>query len=65
MLILLVLADKILMYDFPKGKHFNSKCIGNKSTRDRTFKKLLKSPAIRASGISNVIFLSLDSHELL
>ena len=57
------LVDKKLMYDFAKEMHFDTKAQGNKSTRDRTFIKLLKSPAIIASGISTV-FLSSDPDEL-
>ena len=58
------LADKKLMYDFAKEMHFDLKAVGNKSTRDKTLIKLLKSPAILASGISKTIFLSSDPDEL-
>ena len=60
------LADKKLMYDFAKEMHFDTKAQGNKSTRDRTLIKLLKSPAIMASasGVSKTIFLSSDPDEL-
>ena len=58
------LSDKKLMYDFAKEMNFDSKAQGNKSTRDRTLIKLLKSPAITASGVSNTIFLSSDADEL-
>ena len=37
---------------------------GRKSTRDRTLINLLKSPAIIASGISNITILSSDPDEL-
>ena len=57
------LSDKKLMYDFAKEMHFDLKAQGNKSTRDRTLIKLLKSPAIIASGIST-IFLSSDPDEV-
>ena len=57
------LADKKLMYDFAKEMNFDLKSQGNKSTRDRTLIKLLKSPANIASGISTT-FLSSDSEEL-
>ena len=57
------LADKTLMYDFAKEMHFDIKAQGNKSSRDRTLIKLLKSPAIIASGIST-IFISSDPDEL-
>ena len=58
------LSDKKLMYEFAKEMHFDLKAQGNKSTRDRTLIKLLKSPAITASGVSNTIFLSSDADEL-
>ena len=58
------LADKKLMYDFAKEMHFDMKAVGKKSTRDRTLIKLLKSPAIMASGASKTIFLSSDPDEL-
>ena len=44
--------------------HFDTKALGNKSTRDRTLIKLLKSPAIMASGVSKTVFLSSDPNEL-
>ena len=46
------LLDKILMYDFAKEIYFDVKAQNNKSTRDRTFIKLHKSPIIMASGFS-------------
>ena len=58
------LSDKKLMYDFAKEMHFDTKVQGNKSTRDRTLIKLLKSPPIIASGVSKTIFLSSDANEL-
>ena len=60
------LADKKLMYDFAKEMHFDPKAVGNKSTRDRTLIKLLKSPGltVSASGVSKTIFLSSDPDEL-
>ena len=58
------LADKKLMYDFAKEMNFDLKAVGNKSIRDRTLIKLLKSPAIMASGVSKTIFLSSDPNEL-
>ena len=54
------LADKKLLY---MEIHFDLKAVGNKYTRDRTLIKLLKSPAIMASGVSNTIFLSSDPDE--
>ena len=58
------LADKKLMYDFAKEMHFDLKPVGKKSTRYRTHIKLLKSPAITASGVSKTIFLSSDPNEM-
>ena len=58
------LADKKLMYDFAKEMHFDLEAVGKKSTRDRTLIKLLKSPAIMASGVSKTIFLLSDPDEL-
>ena len=58
------LADKKLMYDFAKEMHFGQNAVGNKSIRDRKLIKLLKSPAIMASGVSKTIFLSSDANEL-
>ena len=60
------LSDKKLMYDFAKEMHFDMKAQGNKSTRDRTLIKLLKSLGlmVSASGVSKTIFLSSDPNEL-
>ena len=58
------LSDKKLMYEFAKEMHFDERCVGNKSTRDRTLIKLLNSPAIMVSGVSKTIFLSSDPDEL-
>ena len=43
------LPDKKLMYDFAKEMKFDTKTLGNKSTRDRTLIKLLKSPGLLGS----------------
>ena len=55
------LQDKKLMYDFANEMNFDIKAQGNKSTRDRTLIKLLKSPSLllSASGVSKILFLSL------
>ena len=47
------LQDKKLKYDFAKEMKFDIKAQGNKSTRDRTLIKLLKSPSLllSASGV--------------
>ena len=60
------LADKKLMYDFAKEMIFDMRAQGNKSTRDRTFVKLLKSPGltVSASGVSKTIFFSSYPNEL-
>ena len=60
------LQDKKLMYDFAKEMNFDLKAPGNKSTRDRSLIKLLKSPGlmVSASGVSKTIFLSSDPDEL-
>ena len=60
------LQDKKLMYDFAKEMNFDLKAQGNKSTRDRTLIKLLKSPGLMLSalGVSKTIFLSSDPDEL-
>ena len=58
------LQDKKIMYDFAKEMNFDTKALGNKSTRDRTLINLLKSPAIIASGVPKTIFLSSDPNEL-
>ena len=54
------LADKKLMYDFAKEMLFDERRVGNKSTRDRTLLKIIKSPGLMvyASGFSKRIFLS-------
>ena len=58
------LSDKKLNFEFAKGMNFDVRGRGRKSSRDRTLMKLLKSPAIMASGISKTIFLSSDPDEL-
>ena len=56
--------DRKLIYEFAKEMNFNIKEKGNKSDRDKSFIRLLKSPAIMASGVSKTIFLSSDANEL-
>ena len=53
------LQDKKLMYDVAKELNFDVRALGNKSTRDRTLIKFLKSPGlmVSASGSSNTLFL--------
>ena len=55
--------DQKLIYEFGKEMNFNIKQKGRKSNRDKSVIKLLKTPAIMASGIST-IFLSSDPDEL-
>ena len=54
------------MIDFAKEINFDTKAQGNKSTRNRTLIKLIKSPGLMfsASGVSKTIFLSSDPDEL-
>ena len=56
-------ADKKIMYDFAKEMNFDTKALGNKSTRDRTLIKLLNSPGLMVSA-SGTIFSSSDLDEL-
>ena len=56
--------DRKLIYEFAKEMNFNIKQKGNKSERDKSIIRLLKSPAFMASGISKTIFLSSDADEL-
>ena len=60
------LPDRKLMYDFAKEMHFDERRVGDKSTRDRTLIKLLKSPGlmVSASGVPKTFFLSSDPDEL-
>ena len=50
--------DRKIIYHFAKVMYFDEKAPGNKSNRDRSLIRLLKSPAwmISASGLSNTIF---------
>ena len=56
--------DQKLSYEFGKEMNFVIKQKGGKSDRDISMIKILKSPAIMASGISNIIILSSDPNEL-
>ena len=56
--------DQKPIYEFGKEMNFNIRQKGRKSDRDKSMKKLLKSPAIMASGISNIIILSSDPDDL-
>ena len=50
------LVDKKMLYDFAEEKFFDVKVTGNKSTRDRSPLRLLKSTALMASGFSTTYF---------
>ena len=56
--------DQKLIYEFGKEMNFNIRQKGRKSDRDKSMIKLLKSPAIMASGFSKTIFLPSDPDEL-
>ena len=60
------LQEKKLMYDFAKEMNFDTKAQGEKSTRDRTLIKLLKSPGLMVSApsLSKTIFYSSDPNEI-
>ena len=47
--------DQKLNYEFGREMNYDIKRIGQKSNRDKSLGKLLKSPAIKASGISTII----------
>ena len=51
--------DRKLIYELSKEKKYNIKTKGNKSGRDKSLKRLLKSPAIMASGVSKRYFYHL------
>ena len=55
--------DRKLIYQFGKEMKFDIKQKGRKSDRDKSLIRLLKSPAIMASGISKTIFLSSNPNE--
>ena len=56
--------DQNLIYEFGKEMKFDFEQKGRKSNRDKSLIKLLKSPAIMASGFPKTIFLSSDPDEL-
>ena len=55
--------DKKLIYEFAKEMNYDTKSTGRPSTRHTSIIKILKSPAIMASGITT-IFLSENADEL-
>ena len=56
--------DIKLIYEFAKEMNYDTKSTGRPSTRHTSIIKILKSPAIMASGISRTIILSSDPNEL-
>ena len=56
--------DRKLIYEFVKEMNFNIRQKGNKSDRDKSIIRLLRSPRIMASGVSKTIILSSDPDEL-
>ena len=55
--------DRKLIYEFVKEMYFNTRQKEKKSDRDKSIVRLLRSPAIMASGVSKTIFLSSDPNE--
>ena len=53
-----------LVFEFAKEMKFDIKKKSRPSTRDSSVIRILKSPAIMASGTSNIIILSSDSNDL-
>ena len=60
------LQDKKQMYEFAKEMHSDIRAPGNKSIRDKTPIKLLKSPGlmVSASGVYKTLFLPSNGKEL-
>ena len=56
--------DKKLIYEFAKEMNYDTKSTGRPSVRHNSVVKILNSPAIMASGVSNVMILSSDPDEL-
>ena len=56
--------DRKLIYEFAKEMNFNIRQKQKKSDRDKSIVRLLRSPAIMASGVSKTIILSSDPNEL-
>ena len=56
--------DRKMIYEFAKEMNFNIRQKRNKSNRDKSIIRLIKSPAIMASGISKTILLSSNPDEL-
>ena len=58
------LQNKKLIYEFVKEMNYDIKSPGRPSIRHDSVVKILNSPAIMASGVSNIIILSSDPNEL-
>ena len=60
------LSEENYIYDFGSEMYFDGKAPANKSNRDKTLIRLLKSPSlmISASGISNTLFLLSDPNKI-
>ena len=56
--------DKKLIYEFAKEMNYDTKSPGRPSIRHDSVVKILNSPTIMASGVSNIIILSSDPNEL-
>ena len=56
--------DKKLIYEFAKEMNYDTKSIGRPGIRHNSIVKILNSPAIMASGISNILILSSNPDEL-
>ena len=56
--------DKKLIYEFAKEMNYDTKSIGRPGVRHISIVKIFNSPAIMASGISNIIILSSNPDEL-
>ena len=56
--------DKKLVYEFAKEMNYDTKSIGRPGVRHNSIVKILYSPAIMASGTSNIIILSSNPDEI-
>ena len=53
-----------MIYEFEKEMNYDINSAGRPSVRHNSMIKLLEQPAIKASGISKILFLSSDPDEL-
>ena len=56
--------NKKLIYEFAKEMNYDTKSIGRPSIRHNSVLKKLNSPAIMASGVSNILILSSDPDDM-